>query len=205
MKRAGFTLLEVMVSAAIMTIALGIMFGLARNLAQSAQVQDTKVVTADEARTAMMFLAKEVRQAAVTSINWTDLPGPVLTYQVATDRDGNGYAVDMSGNLELSVPRTVGRDSEDVNDDGQTANQLVRTAGTTFLVISNGVLIDEDANDNGGVDLGEDANLNGVLDRGLWFERAGDGVRITIQTQHRSSVDGPLITSTLIETVMPRN
>ena len=46
---------------------------------------------------------------------------------------------------------------------------------------------------------------NQVLDRGVWFEQDGQGVRITVQAQRRAGVRGPLISSTVVETVVPRN
>ena len=205
MRRDGFTLLEMTVSIAILTIVLAILFGLATNLAASAKVQDTKVVVTDQSRAAMMVMAREVRQAATNSINWGNLPGSTLTYRSATDADGNGYAVDVNVDLELSVLRTLGRDLNDANNDGLTATQLVRTAGSTVRVITNDLVLDEDVNANGVLDPGEDANANGTLDRGLWFERAGWGIRMTIQTQRRSDVQGPLMMSTMVETIVPRN
>jgi len=97
------------------------------------------------------------------------------------------------------------RDVADSNNDGLTDTQLVMVEGTASRVVANGLLPDEDSNNNGVLDPGEDANSNGVLERGLWFEQAGRGIRITIQTQRLADPRGLQLSSSLIETVVPRN
>ncbi|MBN2309266.1 MAG: prepilin-type N-terminal cleavage/methylation domain-containing protein [Candidatus Hydrogenedentes bacterium] len=205
MKRNGFTLIEIMISVTILTVVLGILFTLATNLGRSARIQEAKVTTVDEVRTAMMFVTREIRQASMGSISSGTLPGPALTYRVAIDADGNGSAVDVAGNLELSGTRTLARDVNDLNGDGQTVTQLIMVEGTDVRVIANNLLPDEDLNGNDTLESGEDANGNGLLERGLWFESAGAGIRVTIQAQRRADERGFLLPSGVIETVMPRN
>jgi prepilin-type N-terminal cleavage/methylation domain-containing protein len=209
MKRHGFTLLEMMVSIAVLSAVSVLLLVLSTNLAQSSQIQGAKVTTTDEARSAMLFLAKELRQSAAQSMGAAVLPGTTLTYQIATDADGNGSAVDVGCDLELSATRTLSRDFEDANSDGLTLTQLIMTedlpAGPRVRVIANGLLLNEDTNGNATLDTGEDANANGRLDRGLWFERTGRSIRVTVQTQRNASAQGLPITSGLVETVFPRN
>jgi prepilin-type N-terminal cleavage/methylation domain-containing protein len=206
MSRRGFTLLELMVSITVLVMVLGFLYGLAFSLAQGAAFQEAKVTTVDETRTAMQFLVRQVHQSASGSITWYMLPGPQLDYRIALDVDGNGTAVNIGGDLELSAPRWLGRDVNDLNGDGLTLTQLVMADNTRVMrVVANGLLIDEDLNGNGSLDAGEDFNRNNVLDRGLWFERVGSGVRITVQTQRMADVRGLEAHSTLVETVVPRN
>jgi prepilin-type N-terminal cleavage/methylation domain-containing protein len=205
MRRDGFTLLELTVSMAVLTMVMGVLFALATGLAQSTKLQQAKITADDDARNAMMFLVRDIRQASSSSIPPGTLPGSVLFYQVADDVDGNGTAVGVGGNLELSPMRTLMRDLADINGDGLTDTQLVMVEGTEARVVGNGLLPDEDINNDGVLDPGEDANSNGRLERGLWFEQAGRGIRITVQTQRLADPRGLQLSSSLIETVVPRN
>lgn len=199
--RAGVTLLEMMVVIALIAIVIGMLSGMAIALGDTARVQNVRVTAADEARRAMQVIAQEVRQAAKSTLS--NLPASSLTYCVAVDSDGNGYAVDVGGDLELSAQRTIERDTADANGDGVTGTQLILRQGGQVRVLANQVLADEDANGNGALDLGEDANGNGVLDRGVWFERAGNAIRVTVQMSGRTRKG--TLSSSLTETVLPRN
>jgi len=206
MKRTGFTLVELMVAVAILSIVMAILFVLATTLGEASQVQEAKITTVDDARDGMLRLVRNLRQAAVMSINWPGLPGETLTFRAATDVDGNGTAVDVGVELELTGIRTLSRDLTDLNGDGLTVTQLIMEEGGQATVITNGLLPNEDANANDTLDAGEDLNFNGFLDRGLWFEPVGRAIRVTIQTQRASAApQGIPITTTLFETVAPRN
>lgn len=198
----GMTLLEVMVAVSILTIVMGTLFGLSISLGDTAQVQGAKITSSDEARRGMISATRELRQSANSSV--TGLPGATITYRVAVDLDGNGSAVDVGSNIELSAVRTIGRDLTDANGDGVRGTQLVMTTGGTVQVLANNLLQDEDTNGNGVLDPGEDRNLNGRLDHGVWFERTGSSVRVTIETESQSR-QGRLIETRLTETVFPRN
>lgn len=206
MKSKGFTLLEIMISVSVMAVISSVLFLLATSLAQGARMQEAKITTVDEARMAMMIMVRELRQSATTSVSWATLPGPTLSYRTATDLDGNGSAIDVNGSLELGAVRTLTRDANDINGDGLTMVQLVIVEGATVRVLANNLLLNEDVNDSGVLDPGEDNNANGVLDRGLWFERLGRGIQITIQAQRASDVEETVLLSSLLtETVVPRN
>ena len=198
----GMTLLEVMVAVAILTIVMGTLFGLSISLGDTAQVQGAKITSSDEARRGVIYATRELRQAANSSV--TGLPGATITYSVAVDLDGNGSAVDVGSRIELSVIRTIERDLTDANGDGVRDTQLVMKTGGAVQVFANNLLQDEDANVNGVLDPGEDRNLNGRLDHGVWFERTGSSVRVTIETESQSR-QGRLIETRLTETVFPRN
>ena len=199
---SGMTLLEVMIAVTILTIVLGILFGLAVSLGDTARVQEAKTTTFDEARKGMIYMARDLRQAQ--NFGLSALPADTVTYCIATDVDGNGTAVDMSGRLELSAPRTITRDVDDLNGDGLTDSQLLLWNGETGMVLANGLLPDEDLNDNGDLDADEDTNGNGLLDHGVWLERTGGGVLISLQTLGTSRQGHPLVTN-MQTTIVPRN
>ena len=194
-----------MVAVAILTVVMGMLFGLSLSMAQASRNQEARMTAVDEARRGMQALIRDLRQSATSSVGWNGLPGPVLTYQMAQDLDGNGLAVDTGANLELGPQRTVGRDTNDANNDGLTNTQLIVVDANGARVLANDLMIDEDANGNGALDAGEDSNWNGRLDRGLWFERQGRGIRVTIQAELTPGPDGAPVNSVLRDVVVPRN
>jgi prepilin-type N-terminal cleavage/methylation domain-containing protein len=205
-KREGFTLLEVMISVAILGMVSALLFGLANSVGQGSRAQEAKITTVDDARTGMMLMARDIRQASKGAVSWILLPGPMLIYRTAVDLDGNGFAVDVGGYLELSPVRMLMRDLQDINGDRLTDTQLVMVQNGRARVLANGLMPDEDINGNGALDPGEDSDFNGVLDRGLWFERVGSGIQITLQTQRAADPEeGLLMSSNLTETVLLRN
>lgn len=201
MRKDGMTLLEIVFAVAILTVVMGLIFGLSVTLSDTANNRQLKALTQDEVRRAMTDMVRDLHQAARASIS--DLPDSEIAYQIATDLDGNGTAVDNNGQLELSVERTIKRDDEDLNGDG-IFNQLVLDDGNTVRVLANNLIPDEDLNNNGTLDAGEDTNNNGRLDRGIWFERVGANVQVTVQTQARNR-QGHFMTSAMVEIVSPRN
>lgn len=199
---SGMTLLEVMIAVAILTVVMGILFGLATAIGDTAAVQESQTAAYDEARKGMLLMVRDLRQASALSLS--GMPGATVTYQVAMDLDGNGVGVDVGGDLELSPARTIERDVDDLNADGLTETQLVLSSGDTCMVLANNVAEDEDLNQNGTLDTGEDANGNGQLDRGIWFESSGNAVEVTVQTFGRTR-RGHLLLTSLRSTVYPRN
>lgn len=202
MSACGMTLLETMFAVSIMTIVVGTLMALGTVLGDTARVQEEKTAAFDEARRALTYMVRDLRQAARSSLS--DLPFSDITYQVAADLDGNGSAVDMGGSLELTALRTIARDVEDLNGDGLTDSQLVLAHGDTVMVLCNRLMTDEDINENGELDDGEDANDNGEFDRGIWFEQVGGSVMVGLQTYGRSR-QGHLLTTSVTATVYPRN
>jgi hypothetical protein len=198
----GMTMLEVAVAMTILTLVMGLLYGLASGLDDTARLQDIKVTGGDEARKAMITVTRDIRQSAKASITGT--PGASLTYRIPADLDGNGTPVDVGGYLEVSPARTIQRDVDDLNHDGIGVSQLVLRNGANTSVLANGLVDNEDLNGNGVLDAGEDRNGNGQLDRGIWFERAGNDMRITVQIEGATR-RGRLLMTELTETVVPRN
>jgi len=204
--RMGFTMIEMMVALAIFTVVILMLMTLSMSMASAARLQDAKITTQDDARTGMMVLTRNVRQASRTSINWGALPSSTISYRVAMDNDANGFAVDSNNDLELGPVITVGVDNADLNNDGETTSQLIWTDGATVDVLVNGLMdTTEDTNGNNVLDAGEDTNGNGNLDQGLLVQSISSGVLITIQTQRPIDASGTNITSRFSEFVVPRN
>jgi type II secretory pathway pseudopilin PulG len=205
MENRGMTLLEVTVSAALLTLVLGVLFMLAASLGAATRTEESQLTAVDRARDGMRDMIRELRQAGRQSILWDSLPGDTITYGVAVDTDGNGTAVDVDGELELSADRTIGPDVDDANGDGLTTSQLIKIDQATTQVLANGLVASEDMDGNGQLDEGEDANGNGVLDQGIRFEPWGGGLLVTLQTEHRVQPHDPAMSSTFTEMVVPRN
>lgn len=204
MKNQGFTLLEVMVSVAILGIVMGMLFALSQTLNRTAIAQDAKITAQDEARQGLELIVNQLRQASSASLVGP-FPGPSITYRVAGDVDGNGSAVDISGVLEVLPARTIRRDTNDINRDRQTVGQLVLVDGLNVRVLTNGLMPNEDVDASNTLGATEDTNFNRRLDRGIWFERVGQGIRVTIQTQRRVGAQRQFVGTTLTEIVTPRN
>lgn len=183
MNRHGMTLLEVMVSVAILTSVMGVLFVLAEGMGSASRQQEAKMTAMDEARRGMQFMIRELRQSARRSIAWATLPTNTLSYRLAIDADGNGLAVDINGDLELSSVRTIGPDTTDINTDGLTTTQLILTDGNMSRVLAN--------------DL--------VPGTGIQFEQWANGLRIILRTQKRAGIREQLMPCEMSEIVIPRN
>ncbi|HPO12944.1 MAG TPA: prepilin-type N-terminal cleavage/methylation domain-containing protein [Candidatus Hydrogenedentes bacterium] len=205
MRNQGMTMLEVMFAMAIFTVIMGALFALMLGFTDTTEIRDIQATSYDEARRALSSILPDIRQASRMSINWAQLPGETISYRVPVDADGNGFAVDQSNKAELSQPRTLSRDANDVNRDGRSANQLVCSSGGVTRVLANDLSPDSEQPDASGVfGPAQDVNQNGQMDRGIWFEPFGQGLRITIQTQGTTR-ENRIIRSTFQEVVIPRN
>ena len=205
-REAGFTLLEMMIALSIFTLVMLMLMTLSLSMSSAARFQDAKITSHDDARTGMMQLVRNVRQASRNSINWGALPNSTISYRVAVDTDGNGFAVDANNDIELGPVITVGVDNADLNGDGETTSQLIWSDGNQVNVLVNGLMqATEDGNGNNVLDAGEDANGNGILDQGILFAAVGAGLQITIQTQRPADASGTNVTSLFTEIVVPRN
>ena len=187
MRSSGFTLLEITVVVAIMSIVTGILFLLASSLHAAYRVQEGKVVTQDSTRNGMMLACRELRQAAVSTVTAESWPTTAISYRAAIDADGNGWPVDQNGALELSPVRTLGLDVNDANGDGKATDQLVLTevGSSSVRVLAN--------------DL--------VPGTGATFEVVRGALRITLRSVVETASEGAShkLVTTLVETVMPRN
>lgn len=199
---SGFTLLEILLAVSIMVIVIGSLSGMAIGLGDTARVQGIKTDSGYQARRGMIYIVRDLRHSALSTV--VGPPGATINYRVAEDLDGNGTAVDISGDLELSPVRTIGRDLADLNGDGLTGTQVILQTEDGIEVMATDVLPNEDLNNNGVLDTGEDINGNGILDRGIWFERNGSLIEVTIQAG-ATTRRGRIITFNLTEVVRPRN
>lgn len=207
MNNKGMTLLEVMMATALLTIVMGTLFSISLSFSDTAEVQESKIQTNDESRRALLQIIPELRQAAKGSITIGALSatGDSISYRVATDVDGNGTAVDVNGDLELSDIRTIQRDEQDLNGDGQASNQLIRISGDAVTVLANQISDGTETFDENGVfGPAQDTNGNGRMDRGFFVEFSGSGLMVNVQTQ-KSTRRGHTLTTTLSEFVKPRN
>lgn len=203
---SGFTLLEMSIALSIFSLVMLMLMTLSMSMGSAARFQDAKITSHDNARTGMMQLVRNIRQASRNSINWGALPNTNISYRVAMDIDGNGYAVNANNDIELGPVIFVGIDNADLNGDGETTSQLIWTDGNRVNVLVNGLMdTTEDGNANNVLDAGEDVNGNGILDQGVLITAVGTGLQISIQTQRPADASGTNVTSLFTEIVVPRN
>lgn len=196
--QSGVTLLEMMFSVAILTAVMGVLFSLSLGIGDTARIQNVKATSNDEARRALLAVVPRLRQAQFTSVNTDEMPGDVLSFNMADDIDGNGSAVNISGNLEVGTLVTIQRDSADANGDGVGAEQLVMIQGNTVTVLANN--LSPDPGPAPAADGAEPADNTA----GFWVEEQAGGVLITIRTQGTSR-QGHVIRQQFTELVNPRN
>ncbi len=210
--KRGMTLLEMMFATAIFTMVMACILSVAVVFGDTSEVYRIQSENNDQLRQAMDFIVKDLHQASRASINWTALPGRVLTYSVPTDLDGNGVPVSNTFTAELSPARTIRRDMYDVNGDGRTATQLVWIRpgnARPNQVLANGLTeLAETPAADGTFGPTQDTNKNGRLDNGIWFESANGGIRVTLETEGKTRKTGGKTGSILTqyqETIIPRN
>jgi prepilin-type N-terminal cleavage/methylation domain-containing protein len=193
MRRQGFTLLEVMVAVTILTVLLGTLFTLSLGLGDSARIQEISATHNDEARAILLTLVPLVHQAARSSINWDTLDDGQLRFRIATDVDGNGTAINSSGQLELGPEYLVTRDLEDLNEDGQTDTQLVLIQNEVATVLANHLTP---------LPAIEGAEISNAP--GFRVVAQSSGVRIELQFEARNRLNQP-VRLDIAEYIRPRN
>jgi prepilin-type N-terminal cleavage/methylation domain-containing protein len=203
--QAGFTLLEVMMAMAMLTVLLGMLYGAAWAMLKTARTQDSVVMLNSEARQAMTTIVRNLRQSRAASLQ-TGIGGafgalganPVTNVQFArvADLDGNGNALNVAFGVESQV-FWITPDTLDANLDGLTNTQLVRidALGQVVEVIANHlspVVVTGDI---------YSAPQGGVL-----FQDIGGGnIQVTLILRHRADVSLPMMVVRLDEVVSPRN
>ena len=198
----GFTLIEIMMATAIMTVVMGMLVGLSISFGDTTEVQDISIITSDEARRAILTVTPELRQSARMSINFDELPGDSITYRVADDSDNNGSAVSAEILIELSAARTIQRDVDDLNEDGLTTTQLILINGDALRVLANDLNPLSETLDAQGVL--QDTDGDGKRDLGFWVESFQQGLLLTFETQ-RTTRRGHDLSQTTTGFVVPRN
>jgi len=139
MNNSGHTMLEVMVSTAILTVVSLLGFIVVQSSASSAQLANAKVDVQNNLRDTMAVLASELRE------------GVTLATTEATGAPENLDPVAVAGEGHLIVFQVP-----------------VPVAGEAMFAYSTPItfsLENEDANGNGRLDDGEDTNEDGVLTR----------------------------------------
>ncbi|NLV41638.1 MAG: prepilin-type N-terminal cleavage/methylation domain-containing protein [Candidatus Hydrogenedentes bacterium] len=192
MNNRGFTLLEVMTASAILSVLLLTLYGLSEAFAGTAQVQRAKIQGNEEARRGVQVVLPLVRMASRSTVNWNQLPGPVLTFRAAEDVDGNGTAVNVGARLELGAAITVGPDLQDANEDGVTATQLVMVQGDVVTVLANHLVAPP-----GGAQPTADNS-------GFWVTPRDAGVELMIRAQGRTA-RGRVMTTSMSQFAAMRN
>ncbi len=192
MNTRGFTLLEVMTASAILSMLLLTLYGLSEAFAGTAQVQRAKIQGNEEARRGLQVALPMVRMASRNTVNWAQLPGPVLSFRAADDVDGNGTAVNVSARLELGATITISPDLQDANEDGITATQLVMVQGDVVTVLANNLTVPP-----GGTQPTADTS-------GFWVTPRGAGVELMIRAQGRTS-RGRIMTTSMSQFATMRN
>ncbi len=192
MNNRGFTLLEVMTASAILSVLLLTLYGLSEAFAGTAQVQRAKIQGNEEARRGVQVVLPLVRMASRSTVNWNQLPGPVLTFRAADDLDGNGTAVNVGARLELGAAITVGPDLQDANEDGVTATQLVMVQGDVVTVLANHLVAPPD-----GAQPTADNS-------GFWVTPRDAGVELMIRAQGRTA-RGRVMTTSMSQFAAMRN
>jgi len=156
----GFTLLEMMIAISIFTVVMGALYGMAFTLGRTQRVQDAGFQASQEARRTMLQLVPLLMQASRQTVN-IDPNGNSFTFQVPVDTDGNGFAVDENGNMEISGVLTVAINNRNrliLTDDNGVETVLASNVnpGLEFGSGPDGewVAADDDTNGNGRQDLG---------------------------------------------------
>jgi prepilin-type N-terminal cleavage/methylation domain-containing protein len=120
----GFSLVELMLVAAISSIAALMIFGMFVAGGSHAHIMDTQMATQDSARIGLQKMLQEVRETAPSHV--VNLSTSALVFQIPTAVDANGNMT-WSGNIQY----TLG---------GVNNRQLLRTdASGTVSVMANDV------------------------------------------------------------------
>ena len=194
MRNAGMTLLEVMFATTIFILVIGVLYTISLGIVNAHEVQEITLTTNGEIRNAMWILAPRLRQAATGSINWANLPGDSITFMMADDVDGNGFAVDTTGDIELVGPITIQRDENDANGDGETMTQLVMIGPGGTRVLANNLLE--------GVAAGGGAQVPAGV--GFWVTPRNGNLEVTIRAEGRTA-RGRVYNTVMTEIINPRN
>lgn len=194
MARKGFTLLEITFAVAILSIVLLILFGISEAFGNTAQVQRAKVQGTEECRRALLVAVPLLRQASRNSVNFNQLPGPVITFRAAADMNGNGTAVDVLGNLELAGVTTIRVDVNDANNDGVTNTQLVMIQGNEVRVLANNLV--PQTNGPNGLPTRETS--------GFWVTPRDAGFEVMVRARGRTQ-RGLVLDTTMSEYIALRN
>lgn len=219
----GLTLVELMVSVAILTLVLGVLYSITLGMTQAATAEESKIIMRDESRAAMQKLVRELRMAVSSTIvtpgDGAEMvpltPGnPVtsISFQYVADVAGvdasgivlppNGLGINQDKSLGLSPVKIYGLDVRDLNEDGRTVTQLVQFSpdgATIQKVLVNYISpVFQDPRD-------PNAFYNTPLG-GFTIQDVGGGrLEIRMVMRRRARPGGPVAVSFLDQVVTPLN
>lgn len=185
MRRNGFTLIEMLAAAALLTAALGMIWTVWIGANDAAEILGRKANATDATVHAMAVITRELRATALVQVS--ELPAGEVQYRLPEDVDGNGLPVDAAGAPEWGAPRRIGRDYNDVNHDGFTDTQLVLAWEGGATVLANGLL-----------------PANAEDGKGIWFEARDGGILVTVAVSSTSRRN-LAISARAVQLVTPRN
>jgi prepilin-type N-terminal cleavage/methylation domain-containing protein len=210
-RRAGFTLIELMIVLALLSTFVGSLLAVGSTSTRLCETGVNKSNLEGSARRALDRLARELSGARSDSLG--TLPESPLWQEgidfdrVESIRAGDGRITWSADRAEFRLDGEETDDGLDNDDDGlvdEGALVLVRDsggAGESAITLAHGVreyLEGELAN-------GVDDNGNGLIDeRGVAFERVGRDLRLYLTLEGVGS-DGRIVTRTLETTVWSRN
>ena len=132
--RSGFTLIELMMAAAIFTIISSVLFVVLRTARNTWQTGDGQIRGQSSIRQGLGRMVKELRQTTASEVSGVLADGgpyTSITFSIPNGVDGAG-AIVWVGPIQYSL------DTSDANTDGLT-NQLIRTFGGNVQVLANNI------------------------------------------------------------------
>ena len=209
-KRAGFTLIEMAVVAAVLALALGSLALFGRRSALALRSGATQSDLDSRLQNTLVRISKELLPSGFRVITPTVTPP-----EGASAIEYRKSAGAVNGTLEWGERNRIAFEYEtgelddglDNNDNGFVDEGVVLWTldvgqpGELRTVLCHGVR--EHA--RGETPNGEDDNGNGLLDeRGLSFERSGEGLRVRLTIEDRDP-EGRVLTRALETEIQPRN
>lgn len=206
-RNGGFSLLELTVAMAGLSIVLMMLYGISFSMVRAAKVQDSVIMLKQESRLAMQSIVQNLRMSQSLGLQVSDGAGGfvplgagqfnTLQFRRAADIDANNVALNQDLTLGLSQQFLYTVDTNDANGDGQTVTQLVRLNqdGTVGQVLANHV-----------APVMARPDVYNAPQGGLIFQNVGGGnVQVTLIMRHQPDPAGPAVVSRLDEIVSPRN
>lgn len=129
-KIKGLTLIETMVVIAIIGILSSSIIGVLLIGESSWHSGEAQIQVSQEGRRGLSSMVRELRQtrsSTITTVPADDNYYNSIAFSIPSDTDGDGDAIDPSGNIEWSVPIRYSLNN----------NQLLRTSGATTVLANN--------------------------------------------------------------------
>jgi prepilin-type N-terminal cleavage/methylation domain-containing protein len=210
--RSGFSLIELIISIAIMTIIVLAIYGVLEISTSTYHTGTAKTQMENVARSIVQYIAANVQAASRGTIRDPNTgaapsqlsPSSTITYQVSLGSDG-------SGNLTLGAPHTVAW----TLDDSNPLDVMVNIGKVTYTDGDLGFTKDLGVNVAQNLDLSDEVPANGVDDNGNGLvDEAGlpglcfiynNGSLLILCTVQGMDHRGQLIQATVHTTVFIKN